>query len=71
MARQRYGFDEEKIERFEKEGRGRGRGADYLPWLTIRDVPSRGRSHRLQGIKTGRVHHLHSDIEDVTNAVTP
>ncbi|MBT3069573.1 TnsA endonuclease N-terminal domain-containing protein [Rhodomicrobium sp. Az07] len=63
MARQRYGFDEDKIERFLKEGRGQGRGRDYLPWLTIRDVPSRGRSHRLQGFTTDRVHHLLSDIE--------
>ena len=63
MAGQRYGFDEQKIERFHKEGRGKGRGAEYKPWLTIHDVPSRGRSHRLQGIKTGRVHHLLSDLE--------
>lgn len=63
MARQRYGFDEAKIARFYKEGRGQGDGVGYKPWLTISDVPSRGRSHRLQGLKTGRVHHLLSDIE--------
>jgi hypothetical protein len=63
MARQRYGFDEAKIARFQKEGRGLGQRADYLPWLTIRDVPSRGRSHRLRGTTTGRVHHLLSNIE--------
>jgi hypothetical protein len=33
-----------------KEGR-----ADYKPWLRIFNVPSLGRSHRLRGIKTGRV----------------
>ncbi len=59
MAGQRHSFDEQKIERFHKEGRGKGRGLDYQPWLTIRDVPSRG----LQGIKTGRMHHLLSDLE--------
>ena len=64
MARQRYGFDEAKIARFLKEGRGRGAGRDYQPWLTIGDVPSSGRSHRPRGIKTGRVHHLLSDIEN-------
>ncbi|MGB8839543.1 MAG: TnsA endonuclease N-terminal domain-containing protein [Aliidongia sp.] len=63
MARQRYGFDEAEIARFEKEGRGRGQRAEYRPWLTIRDVPSRGRSHRLQGMTTGRAHHFLSDIE--------
>jgi hypothetical protein len=63
LARQRYGVDEDRIARFQKEGRGQGRGADYHPWLTIQDVPSQGRSHRLKGIKTGRVHHLLSDIE--------
>jgi hypothetical protein len=63
MVRQRYGFDEAKIKRFRKEGRGQGRGAEYRPWLTIRDVPSRGRSHRLHGLTANRVHHLLSDIE--------
>lgn len=59
----RYGFDEAKIARFRKEGRGEGFGAGYQPWLTVRDVPSRGRSHRIAGVVTGRVHHLLSDIE--------
>jgi hypothetical protein len=63
MVRRRYGFDEAKIARFLKEGRGKGRGADYKPWLKIGDVPSRGRSHRPKGNRTGRVHHLLSDIE--------
>ena len=58
-----YGFDEAKIARFRKEGRGQGFGAGYKPWLTVRDVPSRGRSHRLLGAATSRVHHLLSDIE--------
>ncbi len=58
----RYGFDEAKIARFRKEGRGGGFGADYKPWLTARDVSSRGRSHRVVGAVTGRVHHLLSDI---------
>lgn len=63
MARQRYSFDEKRIARFRKEGRGQGQGADYKPWLTVRDVPSRGRSHRPLGMTTGRVHHFLSDIE--------
>lgn len=62
MARS-AGFDEAKIARFHEEARGRGVGADYKPWFTIRDVPSRGRSHRILGAVTGRVHHLLSDLE--------
>ncbi|WP_346344138.1 TnsA endonuclease N-terminal domain-containing protein [Magnetospirillum sulfuroxidans] len=56
-------MDEALIARYLKEGRGTGLGADYKPWLKIYDVPSLGRSHRLRGIKTGRVHHFLSDIE--------
>ena len=63
MARRRYTIDEQRIALFEQEGRGRGVGADYKPWLAIQDVPSAGRSTRLRGIHTGRIHHLLSDIE--------
>ncbi len=63
MGRRRYSFDEDKIARFHAEGRGTGVGADYKPWLTVQDVPSTGRTHRPRGLKTGRVHHLLSDIE--------
>ncbi len=63
MARRKYVIDEKRTARFVKEGRGRGEGAEYKPWLTIQDVPSRGRSHRLVGISTGRIHHFLSDLE--------
>ncbi len=63
MARRKYSVDEALIARYQKEGRGTGFGAEYKPWLKISDVPSLGRSHRLRGIKTGRVHHFLSDIE--------
>ncbi|MGC2855138.1 TnsA endonuclease C-terminal domain-containing protein [Novispirillum sp. DQ9] len=63
MARRKYSVDEALVARYLKEGRGTGHGADYKPWLKISDVPSLGRSHRLRGIKTGRVHHFLSDIE--------
>lgn len=46
-----------------KEGRGKGHGQDYQPWLTVRDLPSRGRSHRVMGHLTHRTHHLLSDLE--------
>ncbi len=41
-----------------REGRGQGYGGNYKPWLTVRDVPSKGLSSRIRGWKTGRVHHL-------------
>lgn len=63
MAKRRYGFDEDKIARYLKEGRGQGSGVDYRPWLTIQDVSSLGRCSRIRGRKTGREHHLLSDIE--------
>lgn len=63
MAKRRYGFDEEKLARFLKERRGQGSGRDYRPWLTIQDVSSLGRSSRIHSRKTGREHHLLSDIE--------
>lgn len=63
MAKRRYGFDEDRIARFLKEGRGGGHGADYRPWLTVQDVSSIGRSTRIHGRTTGRDHHFLSDIE--------
>ena len=63
MPRSWYGFDEAKIARFLKEGRGVGAGPNYTPWLTVQDVPSRGRSHRFEGRVTGRIHQLLSDLE--------
>ena len=63
MARRRYSFDETKLKRFAKEGRGTGHGSDYRPWLQVQDVPSHGRSTRIHSHKTGRQHHLLSDLE--------
>lgn len=63
MAKRRYEFDEAKIARYTKEGRGTGHGSGYQPWLTIQDVPSLGRCTRIHGFKSGREHHLLSDLE--------
>lgn len=63
MARKRYGFDEKRINRFIRAGRGTGTGKQYKPWLTVSDVPSLGRVHRVFCPKTGREHHLLSDNE--------
>lgn len=63
MATKRSSMTESKITAWVKEGRGRGIGREYLPWFTIQDVKSRGRSHRGLGRKTNRIHHLLSDLE--------
>ncbi|MDX7951631.1 TnsA endonuclease N-terminal domain-containing protein [Lichenihabitans sp. Uapishka_5] len=63
MGKSRYAFDEAKYRRFVREGRGRGDGPDYVPWIKVGDVPSRGRSHRVFCPLTGRQHHLLSDGE--------
>jgi hypothetical protein len=52
-----------KFEKFTKEGRGKGYGKNYKPWLTTQDVPSLGRRTRVLGWKTGRLHHFFSDHE--------
>ncbi|WP_018123630.1 heteromeric transposase endonuclease subunit TnsA [Desulfovibrio oxyclinae] len=63
MARKNYSPSEATFQRWLKEGRGAGRGAAYKPWLTVRDIPSQGRSHRIFGHKSQRTHHLFSDLE--------
>jgi hypothetical protein len=46
-----------------RQGRGIGVGLLYRPWLKVRDLGSRGTSHVVLGIKSGRRHHLLSDYE--------
>jgi hypothetical protein len=59
----RYTQTENKYRKWAKEGRGQGRLDTYRPWLTIQDVPSYGRSHRVLSATNGRVVHLFSDLE--------
>lgn len=51
------------LDRHIAKGYGAGEGENYLPWLRIQDVPSRGRSRKVQGTKVNRIHHLLSDFE--------
>ncbi|MEM1309816.1 MAG: TnsA endonuclease N-terminal domain-containing protein [Cyanobacteria bacterium P01_H01_bin.153] len=60
--RSRKGDKATQSKRF-KEGRGQGRGSDYMPWLHIQDVPSQGLASRINGWKTSRVHHFLSELE--------
>ncbi|MCR8921963.1 MAG: TnsA endonuclease N-terminal domain-containing protein [Cellvibrionaceae bacterium] len=66
MGRKNYWNSEAKNRRWIKSGRGQGAGSDYKPWLTVRDVASKGRSHRVFGHLTQRTHHLLSDLELAT-----
>lgn len=63
MAKRNNSFNESKLNRFLKEGRGSGVGDEYKPWLCIQDFPSQGRASRVYGWKTGRVHHFFTDIQ--------
>ncbi len=51
------------VDKFVKEGRGQGVGSEYKPWIRIQDVPSKGRSTRVRGLKTQRQHEFLSDME--------
>lgn len=63
MARKTMKLTEEKIQALLRSGRGRGEGADYLPWLQVGNFSSQGRSHRIRDHQNGRIHHLFSDLE--------
>ncbi len=63
MAKPRPVIDQKAIDRMLKQGRGRGTHEKYKPWLTVRDVPSLGKSSRDKGWKTGRPHHFLSILE--------
>jgi hypothetical protein len=49
------------LERYLKEGRGQGTGADYKPWRNTYEFSSKGRVTRIYGNTTRRIHQLHSD----------
>lgn len=44
-------------------GLGQGSGLEYKPFVFVRDVPSKGRSSIVEGLKVKRTHHYLSDIE--------
>ena len=56
-------WTEAKIDKWLKQGRGQGELEGYRPWITAQDYPSNGRSSRIKGWKSGRIHHFLSDIE--------
>lgn len=54
---------EADIRKLIRAGVGSGEGPSYKPWETVHTFSSRGNSHRIHSIKTGRVHSLFSNIE--------
>lgn len=56
-------WTEKKIQQRQAAGRGKGTGQTYQPWLEVTDFSSRGNSRRVFSQKTGRIHHLFSDVE--------
>ena len=53
----------ENVAKWIKNGDGQGEGNNYKPFIKVRDVPSKGRSSMVRGIKTDRTHHYLSDLE--------
>ena len=51
-------WNEKVFRKYLAEGRGSGEYASYIPWISVMDFASRGRSTRVEGLKTGRVHHF-------------
>ncbi|MTI67147.1 MAG: heteromeric transposase endonuclease subunit TnsA [Firmicutes bacterium] len=63
MAKRQQKWNEKKLEKFIKEGRGQGEGKDYKPWLTVQDFPSMGIATRVMGKTTERMHHFFSNTQ--------
>ena len=54
MSKTRFDQTNERTtKRLQRDGRGRGIGAEYKAWLGPADVPSLGRSHQVPGWKVG------------------
>ncbi|GFE59640.1 transposase [Geobacter sp. AOG2] len=51
------------VQKWIARGYGQGEGLNYRPFFHVRDVPSKGRSAIVEGLKTGRIHHYLSDVE--------
>ena len=63
MAKHRRVWNQCTHEKYVRDGRGCGSGADYTPWIRVQDFASQGVVSRVKGRTTGRVHHLLSNNE--------
>lgn len=59
-------LSEEEIQARIKDGYGQGYGSDYKPWLTVRNVSSKGRSCRLYNQRIERPMTVFSKLEECT-----
>lgn len=57
------GWTVEKLTKKIRAGHGKGELSSYQPWISIRDLSSRGTSTRLYSPKTGRVMEFLSNVE--------
>ena len=62
MSKRKYGWSEKKND-YIKEGRGQGELSNYIPWIKIQDISSRGNASRLIGWTAKRQHELLSNLE--------
>lgn len=63
MAKHRRAWNNNAYNKYLREGRGEGIGANYKPWIVIQDFPSIGMVSRVSGTTTSRIHHLMSNLE--------
>ncbi len=54
---------QEKLDKRIASGDGQGVREAYVPWIKVRNFPSRGTSHIVPGVKVHRAHHLLSNAE--------
>ena len=55
LSKRNNDWSKQKLERYLREGRGKGDFEFYKPWLTVQDFQSSGRASRILGKKTKRV----------------
>jgi len=63
MAQHKRIWNNATFNKYLREGRGQGIGANYTPWIRVQDFPSLGMVSRVAGTTTGRIHHLMSNLE--------
>ena len=61
--KRKKGFTQKKMHRWIREGRGKGYGTHYQPFLKIRDVKSEGRASRLGCLDIKRSMVTFSELE--------
>lgn len=65
MRKGRNDQTEEAIQKKRQAGFGQGTGSEYMPWLSVRNISSRGRSCRLYNPKIGREMTCFSKLEEL------